>query len=187
MCETLPKGYGRHRSERTILGCRSAFEVVAAEVVFRRGVSTLIGVGVQWIRFNATNDLKGSPRRRWGSFFDQHLHRTDRRDGQDRSKRHFCCLLIGFYATRGQHSIATPAQRIEATLGARDQIALCARRACRGCSVLSKTQTDQRATEVPVLIALPGGVCMCGPMGRRMFGSGRPLGGTRAGPLNNAD
>jgi hypothetical protein len=36
--------------------------------VFRRGVSTLIGVGVQWIRFNAINDLKGSPRRRWGHF-----------------------------------------------------------------------------------------------------------------------
>jgi len=34
--------------------------------------------------------------------------RTNRRDGQDRSKRHFWCLQIGFYVTRRQHSICNP-------------------------------------------------------------------------------
>ena len=40
-----------------------------------------------------------------------------------------------------------------------------------------------RAAEVPVLIALPGGICMVGPIGRRMFRSVRPIWGTRAGPV----
>ena len=47
----------------------------------------------------------------------------------------------------------------------------------------NKDTPQPRADEVPYLIALPGGVCMVGPMGRRMFRSGRKIWGTRDGPL----
>ncbi len=44
--------------------------------MFRRGVSTMIGVGVPSFQFNEINGLKGSRRRRWGAFFDQHSQTT---------------------------------------------------------------------------------------------------------------
>jgi len=53
--------------------------------VFRRGVSMTIGVGVPSSQFNEINDLKGSRRRRWGSFFDQHSHPRRNNSAMNRS------------------------------------------------------------------------------------------------------
>ncbi len=40
--------------------------------MFRRGVTTMIGVGVPSFQFNEINRLEGARRRRWGAFFRQH-------------------------------------------------------------------------------------------------------------------
>lgn len=59
-------GYGIGTS---LAGFRRFWAVAEGINVFRRGASTIIGVGG-----NEIKGLKGSRRRRWGAVFDQHSH-----------------------------------------------------------------------------------------------------------------